>query len=217
MNEVEVKERKRLEREGWEVYHRGSPDFLLVKRNKYGRINKVKFVEVKTKDETTGYVNKLSYEQKIWKHALEFLDVDYELVIVHIVQDLYNCMCIICGKSIEYSGRGRRPRFCKVCAVERNRKKSAIRQARKRSLGSSKLNEFKYDDLFRERDAIERELKRFHLYNIICKECGCTQFEYDAKRSEYICKKCGAVYENAYYTEVNKSKYKYVINKKNTR
>lgn len=51
MNDLELKVKKDLEDEGWEVLRNGWPDFLLVKRNEKGRVLEARSVEVKREDQ----------------------------------------------------------------------------------------------------------------------------------------------------------------------
>ena len=51
MNDLELRVKKDLEAEGWEVLRNGWPDFLLVKRNKNGRVIEAQAVEVKRADQ----------------------------------------------------------------------------------------------------------------------------------------------------------------------
>jgi len=59
--------------EGWEVYHTGAPDFLLVKRDNGGDIVQVAFREIKSAGD------QLEPSQAVWRDALLSLKLDYSV------------------------------------------------------------------------------------------------------------------------------------------
>lgn len=96
MNYGELKVKETYEKRGWKVLRRGSPDFVLFKRNKSGKILDVIFVEVKREGE------KLRQEQLLYKKILKSLGLKYILKRTNFI-DVNSTKLKMCG--LTYNGK----------------------------------------------------------------------------------------------------------------
>jgi len=209
VNVSEKKAKELFEKEGWQVIHCGAPDFLLIKRGKYKKtknykttIEDVKFVEVKTTKD------KLRPEQELWKLALEFIGVKYELKVIGkkhnvIASSKNELLCIVCGKHFTYKGTGRKPKYCKDCAYEIHKKQMRHNKEKYNKLGTTTLREFKYDNFWKEHKILQREKKKLQLEKRKCPRCGCEDIRFDKKKKHFFCFGCKFILEE---------KYNYIIN-----
>lgn len=68
--------KEEYEKDDWEVFSKGAPDLLLIKRDDKEKIKDVKFREIKGR---RGINGRLSKEQKEWIEALKFSGIDADV------------------------------------------------------------------------------------------------------------------------------------------
>lgn len=201
MNKAEKIAKKRLEQLGFIVLHKGCPDFLVYKKDKFGKISDVRFVEVKTHNLRTGYEDKLTNEQKIWKNCIKnFLKLDYNVLIINVNEYLSTSKlyCEKCNAEIEYIGIGRKPKYCMVCKRKEDINSARINNLRKKL--SKKIGK-KYKALSDNKFPTNNEAKLSknlpYKKNYLCK-CNCKKRNVkneviDYTRGEIYCKRCGVI------------------------
>lgn len=194
MNDTEIKASKLLEKEGWKVIHKGCPDFLLIKYDKFGKIQDVQFAEVKSFNIRNGIAQTLTKTQKLWKQAIEYLNIKHRIIQVDIdlKDDSNKIMCRICGELFDYCGNGRPPKYCKECA--KNKKLQYDRHYRRKmkkfqhkDVGQDYYNKFWNDEYYKN---IETR-KRLRLNLRGCPNCGKKSLKYDEEDDLVYCSECG--------------------------
>jgi hypothetical protein len=194
MNNIEKKAKNLLEKDGWKVIHKGCPDFLLLKYDKFGNISDVQFAEVKSFNIKNGVAQVLTRTQKIWKKAFEYLNVKYRLIQIDIdLKDESNkLMCKMCGELFTYCGRGRPPKYCKECA--KSKKKQYDRHYRKkmRSFYHKDVGQNWYDKFWNDNEYKKVETRKKLRLNLRkCPNCGKKSLYYDDEDDIICCSECG--------------------------
>jgi hypothetical protein len=178
VNKSEQYVKNALQKEGWNVMHKGYPDFLCYKiiDNKL----KIQFIEVKSGN------SRLTTDQRKMKEILEKVGL---LVSIYCIDEQaiksVNFSCDRCGRNIPNNTK-----YCSEC-------RDVVKKEQTRESSKEKRTQGFYD---LENSKEEPKLRKTWILDE--KRCDCSKeqqnIEYDFKHGDAICKGCGLIIGKLY-------------------